>query len=102
MIEVEVFIPQFGNDGRTFDAAEIAAFEARAIALFGGVSRLGNTVRGLWAEDGVIFTDESVAYVVAIKSLTDGGKVAELVEFAKAHFSQLAIYVRYLGQAEII
>ena len=39
---------------------------------------------------------------VAVRSIADGHLVGEVVEFAKSHYRQEAIYIRYLGVAEII
>ena len=51
---------------------------------------------------GVVFTDETRVYAVAVASLlADSGKIVRIVEIAKAHYGQLAIFVRYLGLAEI-
>lgn len=102
MIEVELFIPRTDNDGVVFTAGEFAAFEAFALELFSGVTRLPGDVNGLWAEDGITYRDTLVAYVVALPSITDGHKVGELAAFAVRHFRQEAIYLRYLGRAEIV
>jgi hypothetical protein len=52
---------------------------------------------------GVVFTDETRVYAVALASLlVDGHKVVTIVEIAKVHYGQLAIFVRYLGMAEIL
>lgn len=102
MFELTLLIPTADNDGVAFDGDDFVAFEARAIDLFGGVTRLDGLARGSWVEAGVVYGDTSRVYAVAVASITDGAKVAELVEFAKAHFRQLAIYVRFLGIAEIL
>lgn len=102
MIEVTLFIPLADNEGQTFSAEAFDSFETFATTLFGGATRLDSLATGLWSEAGVTYRDRSTVYVVALKSLTEGGKVAQLAEYAKAHFRQLAIYVRYLGIAEIL
>jgi hypothetical protein len=38
----------------------------------------------------------------AMKSITEGNKVLEIATFAKQHYQQLAVYVRYLGLSEIL
>ena len=40
--------------------------------------------------------------LAALASITDGGKLGALVEFAKGHYAQEAIYLRFLGVSEIL
>ena len=101
MFEVKILIPLASNDGDTFTQAHHEQFEATAINLFGGLTRYG-AAEGSWAENGAIYRDRHLVYAVALASLTDGAKIGDLVAFAKAHYGQLAIYVTYLGQAEIL
>jgi len=103
VIVVEILIPLTSNEGAAFDADHHLAFESHLIAAFGGYSLLPGTVRGGWADAGVVYTDETRVYAVALGSLlTDGHKVVDIVEVAKAHYGQLAIFVRYLGMAEVL
>lgn len=103
MIVVEILIPLTSNEGAAFDAAHHAAFEAHLIDSFGGFSLLPGTVRGGWMDAGVVFTDETRVYAVAVVSLLgDSGKIVRVVEIAKTHYGQLAIFVRYLGLAEVL
>lgn len=102
MVEVVVLIPLSGNDGAAFTSEQHAAFEAFVLTRFGGLSRLSGTVAGKWLADGTTYTDELVAYAIAMQSITDGGLLREVVEFAKAHYAQEAIFVRYLGLAEVL
>ena len=103
MFDVQILIPIVGNDGVAFDDAHFAIFEDRARSEFGGCSLLPGTVFGSWRNaDGVVFHDESRLYSVFLVSLTEGAKLGALVEFAKAHFAQEAIAIRYLGFVEIL
>lgn len=103
MTIVEILIPLTSNEGTTFEAAHHLAFEAHLITSFGGYSLLPGTVRGGWMDEGVVFSDESRVYAVAVESLLgDSHKILHIVEIAKAHYGQLAIFVRYLGLAEIL
>lgn len=102
MILIEIFIPLAGNDGETFTGEHHAAFEAVLADLFGGFSRLPGTVAGGWSDAGRLYRDDLVIYVVGIRSIVDGAKVGEAVTVAKAHYAQLAIFVRYLGLAETL
>lgn len=103
MIEATILIPVAGNDGIVFSPEHHAALEAMLLARFGGLSRLPGTVTGQWAsDDGKVYTDHLIAYVVALKSITDGGLLGEVVKAAKVHYAQEAIYLRYLGISEIL
>ncbi len=103
MIVVEILIPLTSNEGAAFTADHHVAYEAHLITAFGGYSLLPGTVRGGWADAGIVYTDETRVYAVALASLlTEGHKVVAVVEIAKAHYGQLAIFVRYLGIAEIL
>ena len=101
MFELTFLVPLADNDGITFTPAHHDQFEATVVEVFGGFTRLGLVVGG-WSDGKVIYHDTTMAYVVALKSITDGARVANIVAFAKAHFRQEAIYVRYLGLAEIL
>lgn len=102
MFELSLFIPLQDNEKVAFSAAHFAQFESVLLDLFGGFSRRGTTINGAWLDAGVRYDDNLVEYIVAVGSIVDGQKVAEAAKRAAAHFDQLAIYVRYLGQAEII
>jgi hypothetical protein len=103
MLEVTVFIPVYDNDGVSFTVAHFAVFEAQILETFGGYRMQPQTVAGAWRNDaGVTFIDECRVYIVAIGSITDGGRLASLVGFAKLHFRQEAIGVSYLGIFEIL
>lgn len=101
MIEVTMFIPLTSNDGQDFSAAHHAMFEAFAAKTFGGVTRLPGQAKGVWLDGEMRYDDQMVGYMVALPSITDGGKLGEVIEFAKAHYEQEAIYIRYLGLSEI-
>jgi hypothetical protein len=102
MFALHVLIPLTSNEGATFTPAHHAAFEAFVVARFGGATRLSGTNTGTWVDAGVTYHDSSFTYEIAVSSITDGAKVAEVVAFAKAHYAQLAIFVRYLGVVEIL
>lgn len=102
MFEAELLIPLAGNDGAPFLPTHFEVFEMKASEMFGGVTRLETSVNGVWLDDGTLYRDHLVRYVVALKGIGEGAKLAALADFAKTHFAQLAVYVRYLGQAEII
>lgn len=101
MIVIELFVPLADNDGAVFTDAHHRAFEQVLVTLFGGFSRLPGMVSGGWSEGGKLYRDDLVIYAVALPSLLDGGKVREAVETMKAHYAQLAVFIRYMGRAEV-
>ncbi len=101
IIEVTIFIPVAANDGTPFDQAHHAEFEAFVLNRFGGISLLPGIVDGAWSDAGITYRDQSRMYLVALGSLLDGGILKEVLDFAKRHYRQQAIFFRYLGVAEI-
>ncbi len=102
MIEVTLLIPLDANDGVEFSASHHSDFEVFLGKTFGGFTRVPGEARGVWFQDEVRYDDRMVAYVVALGSLTEGGKLIRVTEIAKRHYRQEAIFLRYLGLAEII
>jgi len=103
MFEVQVLIPIVDNDGRPFTGEDHAAFEAALVDRFGGFTLFPSTAVGGWKDaDGVLYNDRTRVYGIAVRSIVDGAGIGEVVTFAKAHYRQLAIFVRYLGIVEIL
>lgn len=103
MFEVQILIPVVDNDGEAFSAEHHRVFEGEAVDRFGGFTLYPvETVGGWRNEEGRLFVDRSRVYAVAVQTIADGGKVADLVIFARSHYRQEAIFLRYLGQAEIL
>jgi len=101
MIEITIIIPKADNDGDTFTDNHHAIFEAALIKSFGGLTEL-STVKGAWMDQGRLYRDESKTYLVALSSIVEAGKLGALVEFAKVHYRQEMIYLRYFNVAEIL
>ena len=103
MIEVTILIPLADNSGRPFTPAQMGAFEAKLLDAFGGHTRLPGHVVGSWLDDGREYQDILFCYVVVVGGLVaQGERLREVVDFAKGHFGQEAIFLRYLGVAEIL
>lgn len=102
MVEVKILIPVRANDGAVFSAAHHGAFESELLQLFGGFSLEPLPISGGWQDGGIVYSDECRVYLVWLDSITNGGRVATAVTFAKAHYAQLAISIRYLGLAEVL
>ncbi len=102
MIEVTILVPVRANNGVDFTDDEHTAWETELLRLFGGFSLFEATVRGGWIDGGVVYHDDTRIYIVFLASLVDGEKVGLAVAFAKTHYGQLAITIRYLGLAEVL
>lgn len=107
MIEVTFLIPLMANvdnDGnrQEFSAPHFEAFEIHLEDTFGGFTRLPGTADGAWVNpQGIRYPDPMVRYMTALASIADGAKVADTVELVKYLFEQEAVYISYLGVAEI-
>lgn len=102
MFELHILIPTTDNAGNAFAAEDHAAFEGFVIDRFGGITLYPSHAVGAWIDAGTMYRDSTRIYGIAVKSIVDGAKIAEVVAFAKAHYGQLAIFIRYLGIAEIL
>ena len=102
VFEVQILVPLADNDTREFTPDHHAQFEWAILERFGGLSLLPGALTGEWKDLDVVYSDQLRVYVVAVPSITKGNLIGELVEIAKAHYRQRAIYIRYLGQAEIL
>lgn len=102
MFEVRINIPTYDNDNRPFTPVEFGVWESLLGQTFGGYSLLPGLVQGGWVDGETTYRDDLRVYVVALKSLTEGGDLKKVIDFAKLHFSQEAIYFAYLGQSEIL
>ena len=101
MFEAQLFVPVADNDGKVFSQTHHQVFEAKLLASFGGFTR-GAEVEGAWLDDGTVYKDRIVIYTVALQSIAQGAEVVAAAQVAKSHYRQEAIYLRYLGLAEII
>jgi hypothetical protein len=98
-----VLIPVRDNEGVPFDTAHDAVFQAYLADIFPGVTRLPGEAAGEWVDEGKHYTDTTRIYVVAVGGLiADGSALRAAARFAKVHYRQKAIYLRYLGQSEVL
>jgi hypothetical protein len=102
VFELQILIPVVDNANVAFTADDHVAFEAFVIDRFGGVTLYPAQAVGSWVDGGKRYDDRTRVYAFAVKSLVDGAKVGEVVAFAKSHYRQEAMYLRYLGLAEIL
>lgn len=102
MFEIQMLIPIADNDGDLFSPEHHFAFEVEAVRLFGGLTHYPSTAIGAWNDNGDLYQDATRVYGFAVAGLEAAAKAVELARFAKNHYRQVAIFVRYLGQVEII
>lgn len=103
MIEVIILVPVADNDGQTFAAPHHRAFERFLVERFGGFTRLHGFSEGAWVDkDGREYRDSNILYMVLVGNLVGNEGLREAASFAKTHYRQEAILLRYLGVAEII
>jgi hypothetical protein len=103
MFEAQMLIPLADNDGEAFSQDVFASFEAAAVDILGGFTLYPSNVAGGWRDDaGRDVRDASRVYSFALASIEQGAAIVALARFARGLFRQDAIFVRYLGQAEVI
>lgn len=103
MITITILIPLADNAAVTFAPAHHTAFEHQLAGIFGGFTRLPGEFWGAWIDLGTLYSDATRAYQVAVSGLVERGEdIRRAVEIARVHYRQEAIFVSYLGQAEII
>lgn len=99
-----MLIPVRDNEGMAFGNPHNAVFEAYLASHFGGFTRLPVEAGGGWVdEDKRFYADTTRIYVVAVSGLLAAGHELRLMaDIAKAHYRQKAIFLRYLGMAEVL
>jgi hypothetical protein len=104
IVEVQVLIPVRDNEGIPFDPAHDAVFEAYLASHFGGFTRLPAEAGGGWVDkDGTYYPDTMRVYIVAVDGLLASAEALRLMgNIVKAHYRQKAVFLRYLGQAEVL
>jgi len=92
------------NDGIAFDPAHDDVFANHLVSRFKGYTLLPGEGSGGWeGPDGRIYRDTMRVYMVAVSGLiADGVQVELAARFAKRHYRQEAIFLRYLGLTEIV
>lgn len=99
-----MLIPVRDNEGVPFDPAHDAVFEAYLASHFGGFTRLPAEAGGGWVdEDNRYYPDTMRVYIVAVDGVLAASEELRLMAtIAKAHYRQKALFLRYLGQAEVL
>jgi hypothetical protein len=102
MFEILILVPIRDNGGDDFPEAAFALFEELLVDRFGGFTRYPGTTTGGWAFGGRVYRDEARVYGFVVKSIGCGDRVTAIAAFAKGHFGQEAIFIKYLGIVEIL
>lgn len=104
IIEVQMLIPVLDNEGNAFTNEHDVVFETQLATLFKGFTREPAKAAGGWVDEGGrYYPDAMRIYVVAVGGLiTDGAALRFATIFAKQHYRQEKIYLRYLGLSEIL
>lgn len=103
-ISVEIFIPVLSNEGDAFTPEHDAVFTDHLVKLFGGFTLLPGEGSGGWeGPDGKMYREPMRVVMVSAGALiADGYQVHLAALFAKRHYRQEAIFLRYLGQTEVL
>lgn len=102
MTACEILIPVTSDTtSQPWPADKLAAWEASLAKRFGGFTLRG-IVRGAWLDEkGLLVSDESYCYLVAVET----SKIDDLRAFARAacgEFEQRCIFFQVLGGAELL
>lgn len=95
----EIQIPVKTNNGITFSEYHHSQFEKRLLDLSGGYSKLPE-IKGVWIENSPEFP--YVEQMIPYRFTTAGGFPVDLVNFAKEHYEQIAIFIAEIGTAQIL
>jgi hypothetical protein len=101
MFEITILIPVADNHGARFDPEHHATWETFLAETFGGFSCTGETTGG-WLDGGRLYRDTTRVYVVAVDGLASAGRAVDAARWACLHYRQEAVFLRYLGQAEVV
>lgn len=102
LVACEFLIPVVADSTRQpFPADVVSAWESELVTRFGGFTLRG-IVSGAWADDaGLVVTDESRCYLVAVAPERLDDLRAFLREACKV-FDQRVIYFQMVGKAELL
>lgn len=103
MINIDILIPVSDNEGESFPQEHHFAFEQVILDHFEGFTRPTGVSIGGWKDPtGKVYRDLSITYRIAVPSITAAAPLAKIIDFAKSHYRQLAIFVTYLGMSEVL
>ena len=101
LIETLFLVPATDNDGKSFAPRFWRQLNERLLREFGGYSRTEN-MQGVWrADDGQLYQDQSIQYLVGLSSIRQISGWLAIVDWVQRAARQEAIYVRLGPFAEI-
>ena len=91
------------NQGQEFDRNHDDVFIAYLVAEFEGCTQAPSTLIGAWLNAGKVYRDNNRIFLVKVSGMVAASsKLQAAVAFAKQHYQQIEIYLRYLGVSEIL
>ena len=102
MIEVTILIPQTDPEGKRWSGGTLKTWREWLAVRHGGFTLGQSSVGGWMNAQGRVMLEENQEYTVAISGLKTLPGLLSTIRLAKGHFNQEAIYIRYLGRAELI
>jgi hypothetical protein len=101
MIKAILLVPLRDNQGAAFGVSAFPELEERLLHLAGGLSRRPG-VDGIWSDGRRTYRDRSTEYAVALASWRQVQAFLDVADWARARFTQEAIYIEINGSPEIL
>lgn len=103
LIKTRFLVPLQDNEGRLFSAEDFEAVEHRLVDAGLNGNRTPDVRQGWWRDvDGRLYFDRCNEYEVGIESWKQLGALIQVVEWARVHFRQQAMYFEAAGIPEIL
>jgi hypothetical protein len=93
MIKIEATFPKRDNEGILFRTSDFEAVESYLIDAVGGYSSYDST--GGWADNGKIYVDHSVVYVVVVEECDADRISKELKNIILNRFRQISAWITH-------
>lgn len=103
--EVQFLIPEESNDNEPFSEERFEAFyDAILDSEISGFTEYPGTTFGGWEDpkSGKRYFDDSRIIGVTIEGFSQAEVLLDIIELGKELFDQKTLYIRYLGQTEIV
>lgn len=100
MVKTVFLMPERDNENRPFRRGQWKELHNRLLALADGFNWTAG-VHGVWMHEGKIYSERCRRYEASMRVL-ELPKWLEIVQWAKAEFGQIALYLEINGAPEII
>jgi len=96
-VHVDILVPLADNDGRSFDPAHFAAFEAFLAGISGGFTDRG-FVDGAWMSpmSGTLVRDRSRSYSITLDAASAVAQIQQLDSYIRQFFRQEAAFLELI------